>query len=231
MQVKLVSITKSLVDDKELTAEDLIVFTARVSNPSNQLNTDTSERLLRYLIRQKHWSPFDMVDFAVEVKTSRAIAAQILRHWSFDFQEFSQRYAEVVDMEPVQIRKAGSTTRQGSAEEFDPQISYVEDISNMKLSGSASFLIQSYLRTTENLYKALLEAGVAKECARMILPLTTQTTIYMKASVGSWLFYFAQRLDPHAQLEHRQVAEAIVPLFKQHFPTVYQAYFENERIS
>lgn len=226
MQVKIVSITNSLIPGVELSAEDLIVYVARVSNPSNQANTGTADRLLRYLIKQRHWSPFDMVDMTVEVKTSRAIAAQILRHWSFDFQEFSQRYAEVVDMEPVQIRKAGSTTRQGSAEEFDPMIKI--DMGNDIVNDQASVAISDFLQYSQNLYKSLLDAGVAKECARMILPLTTQTTIYMKSSVRNWMFYLQQRLDPHAQLEHREVAQSILPFFKENFPNVHKAFFENE---
>jgi thymidylate synthase (FAD) len=227
MNVEVVSITKSLVEGVELSAEDLIVYTARVSNPSNQMNTETSDRLLRYLIKNKHWSPLDMVDFAVEVKTSRAIAAQILRHWSFDFQEFSQRYAEAVDLEPVQIRRAGSTTRQGSADTFDPDIEV--SINCLEQEGIASEIIQAHLDYSVALYQALLKAGVAKECARMILPLATQTTIYMKASVRSWLFYLSQRLDPHAQLEHREVAREVYTVFKNYFPNVVKAFFEDEQ--
>jgi thymidylate synthase (FAD) len=225
MNVKVVSITKSLVDGIELSPEELIVYTARVSNPSNQMNTETADKLLKYLITNKHWSPLDMVDFAVEVKTSRAIAAQILRHWSFDFQEFSQRYAEAVDLEPIQIREAGSTTRQGSKiGQFDPEITI--EYNCFEQEGLASEIIEQHLEYSVELYKALLEAGVAKECARMVLPLTTQTTIYMKASVRSWLFYLSQRLDPHAQLEHRELAAMIFDVFKIHFPNVVKAFFE-----
>ena len=101
MNVTLVSTTKSLIDEAELTAEELIVYVARVSNPSNQLNTGTADRLIQYMVRNKHWSPFEMVDMTVEITTSRAIAAQILRHRSFSFQEFSQRYAEVTEFEPI----------------------------------------------------------------------------------------------------------------------------------
>lgn len=223
MNVKLVSLTQSLIEDKPLSAEELIVYIARCSNPSNQLNTDTSERLLRYLIKHKHVSPFDMVYMCVEIKTSRAIAQQILRHWSFDFQEFSQRYAEVVDIEPLQIREAGSTTRQGSKQgEFDPEIvaDGAKDLASRHITG--------FIARAERLYKKLLEAGVAKESARMILPLTTQTTIYMNGSVRSWMYYLAQRLDAHAQLEHQQVAQAINNIFREHFPNVSKAFFNEE---
>jgi thymidylate synthase (FAD) len=227
MEVKVVSITKSLIEGKELTAEELIVYTARVSNPSNQMNTETSDRLLRYLIKNKHWSPLDMVDFAVEVKTSRAIAAQILRHWSFDFQEFSQRYAEAVEFEPIQLRETGSTTRQGSKiGDFDPEIT-VDFGDGFEITDKASVMVEQQLRFSLQLYKTLLKSGVAKEVARMVLPLTTQTTIYMKASVRSWLFYLSQRLDPHAQLEHRELAKMIYDEFSNHFPNIIKAFFED----
>ena len=226
MEAKIISITNPLLEGKELTPEELLVYIAIVSNPSNQANTETSERLLNYLIKHKHWSPFDMVDMTVEVKTSRAIAAQILRHWSFDFQEFSQRYAEAVEIEPIEIRKAGSTTRQGSAEEFDPEIKLLWNDGSIGV-GQASEVIKDFIESAEVLYKALLAAGVAKECARMVLPLATQTTIYMKASVRNWLFYFSQRLDPHAQKEHRELAELIFEIYKEKFPTVCKAFFNN----
>lgn len=231
MEVQVISITQSLIKGLEnLTAEELLIWNARVSNPSNAANTGTSVKLLKYLINNKHWSPLDMVDFTVQVKTSRAIGAQILRHWSFDFQEFSQRYAEAVELEPVQIRRAGSTTRQGSAEEFDPELKI--EVNCLEQEGIASELINLHLEYSVALYQALLKAGVAKECARMILPLTTQTTINMKSSVRNWLFYFSQRLDAHAQLEHRQLAEMIIPIFMGHFPNVWQAFSENdERIN
>ena len=122
MQVKLVSITKSLIEEKELTAEELIVYTARVSNPSNQLNSQTADKLINYMIKNKHWSPFEMVDMTVEITTSRGIAQQILRHRSFSFQEFSQRYAEATEFEDVQLRKSGATNRQSSLEVFNPEI-------------------------------------------------------------------------------------------------------------
>lgn len=222
MQVRAISITHSLIEDIDLTPEGLIVYTARVSNPSNQTNLDTSEKLLRYLIKNKHWSPLDMADLTLEIKTSRAIAQQILRHWSARFQEFSQRYAEVVEIEPIQIREAGSTTRQGSkVGEFNPMIG----IRNASML--AQDAVDDLMAYSQDVYRSLLEAGVAKECARMVLPLTTQTTIYMKGSVRTWLFYLAQRLDVHAQLEHRQVAQECEKIFQHYFPTVHKAFFED----
>lgn len=215
MNVKLVSLTRSMIEEKELSAEELIVYTARVSNPSNQLNSETSDKLLSYLIRNKHWSPFEQADMCVEIITSRAIAAQILRHRSFTFQEFSQRYSEVLDVEEVQLRKAGATNRQSSLEVFDPEMT--------PAGTKASLLIKNYVEEGEFLYKELLKQGVAKECARMVLPLTTQTKIYMKGSVRSWIHYLQVRTDDHTQLEHREVANEIQEIFKNSFPNISKA--------
>ena len=215
MNVKLVSLTKSLVEEKELSAEELIVYVARVSNPSNQLNSETSDKLIAYMVKNKHWSPFEMCDMTVEIVTSRGIAQQILRHRSFSFQEFSQRYAEVTDFEDVQLRKSGTTNRQSSSEAFNPTLNG----NNIE----ASRLIENHLRESEFLYKSLLDAGVAKECARFVLPLTTQTKIYMKGSVRSWIHYLQIRCDSHTQLEHQQIALAILDIFKTNFPNISKA--------
>ncbi len=215
MNVKLVSLTKSLVEESELSHEELIVYIARVSNPSNQLNTGTSDKLIAYMAKNKHWSPFEMVDMTVEITTSRGIAQQILRHRSFSFQEFSQRYAEVTDFEDIILRKSGATNRQSSLEVFDP-----------KLNGNnieASRLIAAHIKESEFLYKSLLESGVAKECARFVLPITTQTKIYMKGSIRSWIHYLQIRTDGHAQLEHREVAFEILQIFKDNFPMISKA--------
>lgn len=210
MNVKLVSVTKSLVEGIELSAEELITYVARVSNPSNQMNKESSDRLIAFLIKNKHWSPFEMVDMTVEIVTSRGIAQQILRHRSFSFQEFSQRYAEVTDFEPVQLRKSGATNRQSSLEVFNPDLRGI----------LASDIIETHLANCEALYKELLEVGAAKECARFVLPITTQTKIYMKGSVRSWLHYLQIRCDEHTQLEHREVANAILEIFKSNFPNI-----------
>lgn len=211
MKVKLVSLTKSLVEEKELSPEELIVYVARVSNPSNQLNSETADKLIAYMVKNKHWSPFEMCDMTVEIVTSRGIAQQILRHRSFSFQEFSQRYAEVTDFEAVQLRKSGTTNRQSSSDVFDPIID-----GNIE----ASRLIENHLKESEDLYKSLLKAGVAKECARFVLPLTTQTKIYMKGSIRSWLTYLNVRLDIHTQLEHRQIAVEIANIITSKFPKI-----------
>lgn len=222
MKVKLVSLTNSAVEEKQLSPEELIVYVARVSNPSNQLNSETSDKLIAYLIKNKHWSPFEMVDMTVEIVTSRGIAQQILRHRSFSFQEFSQRYAEVTEMEAIQLRKPGATNRQSSEEVFDPEL--LTDEAGMGTTGElASDAILKHIKASETLYKNLLHSGVAKECARFVLPITTQTKIYMKGSVRSWIHYLQIRTDGHTQLEHQQIALAIRDIFTENFPNIAKA--------
>jgi thymidylate synthase (FAD) len=211
MNVSLVSLTQSLIKNErgeQLNPEELIVYIARVSNPGNQMNTETSNKLIAYLMKNKHWSPLEMVDFTMEIVTSRAIAAQILRHWSFSFQEFSQRYAKVTEMEPIQLRLQAQSNRQSSLEECNPIL---------KNNSSAMDAINDYLQAGQSLYNQLLDADVAKECARMILPLTIGTKIYMKGSVREWVHYLTTRCDSHTQLEHREIALAI----QQHFITLF----------
>mgnify|MGYP001481574962 CR=1 FL=1 len=219
MKVELVSLTKALLTEKELTPEELIVYIARVSNPSNQMNFQTSDRLIKYLIKNKHWSPFEMVDMTVDIYTSRAIAAQILRHRSFSFQEFSQRYAEVTDFEDIKLRKKGATNRQSSLEEFNPDLRTFEEDRHIW----ANEEIESHIQASKNLYKELIKVGVATECARFVLPLSTQTRIFMKGSIRSWIHYLQIRCDEHTQLEHRLVAEEIKHIFKENFPNIAKA--------
>jgi thymidylate synthase (FAD) len=213
MEVKLISTTQPVPALKRQgikSPEDLIVYCARVSNPSNQLNSQTAPKLIQYLIKHKHWSPFEMVDMCVEIKTSRAIAAQILRHRSFSFQEFSQRYAEATALEPIQWRMQGATNRQVGDEPAD-------------LAEDALQAIQDLNETALEVYGLLTEQGIAKECARMILPLTTQTTLYMKGSIRSWIHYVLVRATQETQKEHRDIALAIKKILKQHFPDVCKA--------
>jgi len=221
MNVKLVSITKSVIEDKELSAEELLVYIARVSNPSNQLNIETADKLIGYMIKNKHWSPFDMINMTVEVTTSKAVGIQILRHWSIKPQEFSQRYAEVVDIEPIELRKQGATNRQVGDEVFDPMITITNNVERYEIE--ANNAIQLYIESGQNLYKALLKAGVAKECARMILPMATSTTLYLNGSVRSWIHYMEQRCSSHAQAEHRAVAKLVEAIFKEQFPMTSKA--------
>jgi thymidylate synthase (FAD) len=208
MKTKLIAMTQSVIPDVP-DAEGVIVYAARVSNPSNQLNMATGEKLLRYCITHGHWSVFETASMTVEIQTSRAIAAQILRHRSFTFQEFSQRYAEATEFEPVELRKQAETNRQSSSEVMSDEY--------------GDYSIRSYLSQVHGFYRELLDAGVARECARMVLPLCVQTTLYMTGSVRSWIHYFQQRLSEHTQKEHREIAQSIFEIFQQQFPIISNA--------
>lgn len=197
-----------------MSAEDLIVYCARVSNPKNQTNFDTSAKLLRYCIKHGHWSVFEMADWTVEIETSRAISAQILRHRSFSFQEFSQRYADIRDIgevfEPVEFRqRAEGGNRQGSGLPL-PELEYIANIAQ-----------DEALRR----YEDLINKDVAPESARMILPMCVKTRLYMKGSVRSWIHYLKARCDLHTQTEHREIALAILGMFHANFPTIAEAAF------
>ncbi len=212
MNVELVWITPN--------AESIIAEIARVSNPDNQKNPEYTG-LIKYLIKNKHWSPFEMASFCVRIETSRAVATQILRHRSFSFQEFSQRYSEATEFEPIELRKQAIKNRQSSLEIFDPQIG----MENVGL-GKASEIIQQHLIQTNILYSQLLEAGVSKETARFILPLTTQTTLYMSGTIRSFIHYIALRTDEHTQKEHREVALQIQGIFNGELPVIATALAE-----
>lgn len=215
MNVRLISITQPLID-RITNAEELIVHNARVSNPNNQLNVDTGAKLLAYCIKHGHWSVFEQADMTVEIKTSRAIAAQILRHRSFSFQEFSQRYTDVTEIERVELRKQAKTNRQSSSDHCDdPDLQLV---------------VNRQIEMAEESYQYLLDAGVARECARMVLPLATSTTLYMKGSVRSWIHYFQVRCDEHTQKEHREIAERIRLIFSEQFPITAEA-LENVNVA
>lgn len=212
---KIVSITKPTIHGdgySELSPENFIVYIARVSNPSNQLNTATSEKLINYLVKHKHWSPFEHVYITAEIKTSRAIAAQILRHRSFTFQEFSQRYSVATELEHIELRKQGKTNRQVGDEPIDigEYVELKEELDQVQ-------------HHCLNLYNKLIARGIAKECARMVLPLNTLTTIYMTGSLRSWLHYLQIRNTPETQKEHRVIAQEIQGLLEKEFPTVFKA--------
>lgn len=216
MNVRLIALSNPIVIaelaaiPRTLTAEDLMVYCARVSSPANQPNLDTGERLLNYCVKHKHWSIFEMASMTVEITTSRAVAQQILRHRSFSFQEFSQRYAVATDHERPQFRMKGGTNRQGSTAEV---------LTNEALESLARYSISSSF----DAYAALLDAGVAPECARFVLPLCTRTRLYMTGTCRSWIHYLMIRLDSHAQKEHRDVATAIKEVFQLVFPQTYSA--------
>jgi thymidylate synthase (FAD) len=204
MNVKLISITKPLIEGLN-SAEDLISYCARVSNPNNQLNVETAPKLLRYLITHKHWSPYEMVSFTVEIQTSRAIAAQILRHRSFSFQEFSQRYSQSTSFEDIEWRAQGKTNRQVGDDEVDLDSELKTDVFNA-------------ISECNNIYKRLIDSGIAKECARMVLPLSTSTTLYMTGNVRSWIHYLELRTKEDTQKEHRDIADGIKKIFIKEFP-------------
>ena len=195
-------------------AESLIAYMARVSNPDNQ-NNPQSEGLIKYLIKHRHWSPFEMVNMCVQIETTRSVAAQILRHRSFSFQEFSQRYAEVTQAPaPLHLRRQDTVNRQNSIDDLDPTV--VSEF-NLKIYG----LFEQSLA----LYDDMLKAGVAKECARDVLPLASRTKLYMNGTLRSWLHYTDLRCANGTQLEHKQIALEVKLLIQQQFPTVYSAMF------
>lgn len=212
MKVSLVSITKPYIDGIE-TAEDLIVYCARVSNPSNQLNTETAPGLIKYLIKNKHWSPFEMANMCVEIETSRAVAAQILRHRSFSFQEYSQRYADIHGLldifEVPELRYTAEKNRQSSSE--------------VCTKTSINHFVKVFLERAEELYNELVDNDIATECARMVLPLCTKSRLYMNGSIRSWIHYISLREDEHTQKEHRLVAQQVRNIFEQQFPNIYKA--------
>ena len=196
-------------------AENLIVKMARVSNPANEDNMATAPKLLRYLIDHQHWSPFEMCSLCVKIDTERDISAQILRHRSFSFQEFSTRYAQVHELTLPDLRKQDLKNRQNSTDDLDVNIK--EDLTED--------IVALYMHASE-LYQDMLDAGVAKECARRILPLSTQTTLYMHGSIRSWIHYINVRTSKETQLEHRLIAENCKQIFIEQFPTIGEAAFK-----
>ena len=195
-------------------AEKLIVRMARVSNPSNEDNWETGPGLLKYLVKHKHWSPFEMANMCVQIDTERDIAAQILRHRSFSFQEFSTRYSKTAPAEVPYFRRQDTKNRQNSISDIHPK--HQEDYQE----GAGRIIADAFL-----FYDTLLERGVAKETARRILPLCTPTTLYMQGTLRSWVHYILLRADNDTQLEHRQIAFQCAAVFKKCFPTVCEAVF------
>mgnify|MGYP001425406839 CR=1 FL=1 len=206
MNVKLVSITPD--------AEKTMAYIARVSNPSNQDNENFAG-LLRYCIKHQHWSVFEQSSMTLEIETTRGLAAQILRHRSFTFQEFSQRYADsnlLGEIELPELRRQDTKNRQNSIDDLDPEV--VE-----KLEKQMNTLFSSSLA----LYNQMLESGVAKECARFVLPLATPTRLYMTGSCRSWVHYINLRSAHGTQKEHMDIAEACRKVFVEQFPSVSEA--------
>lgn len=206
-QVKLVSITPD--------AEKTMAYIARVSNPANQDNENYA-RLLSYCIKHNHWSVFEQSTMTLEIETTRGIAAQILRHRSFTFQEFSQRYADtnlLTEYIPVpELRRQDTKNRQNSTDDLEGYL-------KLKLQAE----IQEHFAAANGLYKRLLSHGVAKECARFVLPLAVPTRIYMTGSCRSWIHYINLRSENGTQKEHMDIALACKEVFKEQFPSVAEA--------
>ena len=198
-------------------AEALLGKIARVSNPKNE-NNPSVEKLLKYLIKHKHWSPFEMVSMCVEIHTTRAIAPQILRHRSFSFQEFSQRYAIPTDTFATvlpELRRQDTKNRQNS---IDDLCSETREYYKQR--------IDDHFRESVNLYESLLHSGIAKECARSVLPLNTVTRLYMSGTVRSWLHYCDLRCANGTQEEHRQIADSVKNILTEQLPTIAHAMWE-----
>lgn len=222
MRVRLISLTQGafpIADlnesktvrliDGTLSPEELIAYAARVSNPSNQMNLETTDKLLGYLIKHKHSSPLEMVSMTLEVETSRGIAPQILRHRSFAFQEFSLRYAEAATREVYEARRQDSKNRQNS----------IDDLSEKTKKWFLEAQEETWITCYRNYQKAL-ELGIAKEQARFLLPLTTQTKLYMCGTIRSWATYFLVRLEKGVQKEHKDIAIAAWKIFQEEFPQI-----------
>ena len=207
MNVKLISVSPD--------AEKHMAYCARVSNPSNQGN-DNYAGLLRYCIKHQHWSIFEQAFMTIEINTTRGLAAQILRHRSFTYQEFSQRYADsslLGDKIPLpKLRKQDEKNRQNTTDDLDPML--VQDL---------EVKMQTYFAQGMKLYKEMLDAKVAKECARFVLPLATPTRLYMSGSVRSWIHYIELRSGHGTQKEHMDIANACKNIFTEQFPTVAEA--------
>ena len=207
MNVSLVSVSPD--------AEKHMAYCARVSNPNNQDNENYAG-LLRYCIKHQHWSIFEQAFMTLEINTTRGLAAQILRHRSFTFQEFSQRYADTnlldTNIPLPELRRQDTKNRQNSIDDIP------EDQTKMLLGR-----IQNYFNEGLDLYNELLREGIAKECARFVLPLATPTRIYMSGSVRSWVHYIDLRSGHGTQKEHMDIANACKSIFTEQFPTVSEA--------
>ena len=204
--VKLISVTPD--------AEKTMAHIARVSNPNNQDNPNYAG-LLRYCIKHNHWSVFEQSSMTLEIETTRAIAAQILRHRSFTFQEFSQRYAQSNELGKIELpdlRRQDTKNRQNSIDDVDPFV-------RQKLEAQMITLFSS----AQSLYNQMIEEGIAKECARMVLPLCTPTRIYMTGSARSWIHYIELRSANGTQKEHMDIANACKSVFIDTFPTIAEA--------
>jgi thymidylate synthase (FAD) len=224
--VKLISLSKPSAISDCNSAEELIAYAARVSNPTNQNNTATAPKLLKYLIREGHWSPFEMVHMTMEINTTRDIAKQILRHRSFSFQEFSQRYAEATEFEAREARLQDPKNRQNSIE-----LSDIEDFgkggnktTDERLYENWNMKQRELIKHAKEVYDWALSQGIAKEQARAVLPEgNTKTVLYMAGNLRSWIHYCELRMGNGTQKEHALIAKDCWSIIGQHFPSVVEA--------
>lgn len=215
-QLSIATSSENLVEKISLTpgAQEVIVYCARVSNPNNQLKFDNSSKLISYLIKNKHWSPFEMASMTLQIKTSRGISPQILRHRSFTFQEFSQRYA-AVDAGGVVLyaaRRQDQKNRQNSIDDLEDTVKK-EWLERQQANWKASF----------EHYTWALDNGIAKECARFVLPLGCETTLYMSGTIRSWIHYIELRSANGTQKEHMDIALECKAIFKRELPEIAEA--------
>jgi len=212
MSVKLIAVSQPRIEGVE-TAEDLIAFCARVSNPANQLNTGTADKLLKYLVKNKHWSPFEMVNMTIEIRTTRDIGRQILRHRSFSFQEFSQRYAVPPPADFTTDREArlqDAKNRQNSVEVDDTELQKQFEVYQ---KGALAYAL--------DYYKWAIDKGIAKEQARIFLPEgMSPTHMYMSGSLRSWIHYCELRMGNGTQKEHREIAKGCWDIITTEFPSL-----------
>jgi thymidylate synthase (FAD) len=216
MSVSLVGMTQPSAATGCHTANQLIAYAARVSNPDNQNNPKTASKLLGYLIKHEHWSPFEMVSVTMEITTTRDISRQIIRHRSFSFQEFSQRYAKSTNFETRECRLQDEKNRQNSIETEDSE-----------LAESWNMAQKTVINAANDAYQWALENGIAKEQARAVLPEgNTETTLYMSGTLRSWVHYCKLRMANGTQKEHIEIAEQCWDVISQHFPDVAKAVEE-----
>lgn len=217
-KVKLISLSKPSADTGCHTAEELVAYAARVSNPANQSNKTTAGKLVRYLIKENHWSPLEMVHLTLEITTTRDISRQIIRHRSFSFQEFSQRYAKSESFEVREARLQDLKNRQNS-------VALTED--NVELSQQWRDKQQELLEQSKDVYNWALDNGIAKEQARAVLPEgNTETTLYMAGTLRSWIHYCDLRMGNGTQKEHMDIAKECWDIIGVHFPDVIKAIEE-----
>ena len=208
-------IAKTVPSVENVSTEEFAAYIARIGKVK-----ENPEKLLAYLIKHKHWSPFEHTFFTFKIKTSRAIGRELLRHRSFTFQELSQRYEEIMEFEPIELREQAKNNRQSSNEVINPRITYNE-LDGQEVTNEASNAVSEALHVISSLYQSLLKAGVARECARFILPECTSTTILMTGSLRSWIHFLELRDDVRAQKEAQIIAKSIKNLLIKEVPIVF----------